>query len=221
MPYTSSVSSIHNAYKKNLYILLQGVRNAKWYSELHMSQMVATPTSIHTTNIQCCWTLIIKLVTLYKKVQLHNYVTQFLIFVQLGITEYFLQINFLYLTEKYFTLMVNVAKRWILHPLRLSYWNKEVSTNVHRHNKCLLQSTFMCCTSELKHYHLISSAQSSLGTTEQNNALYEHRNIPVDTWHKWTASKCTSMLLYSLLSPPCNKTEHIKPLNFYYFTKWQ
>jgi len=41
--------------------------------------------------------------------------------------------------------------------------------------------TFRCCTSELKHYHLISSAQSSLGTTEQNNALYEHRNIPVDT----------------------------------------
>jgi len=115
---------------------------------------------------------------------------------------------------QYFTLMVTVAKRSILYPLRLSYWNKEVSTNVHSHNKCLLQSTFRCCTSELKHYHLISSAQSSLGTTEQNNALYEHRNIPVYTQHKWTASKCTSMLLYSLLSPPCNKTEHIKPLNF-------
>lgn len=142
---------------------------------------MATPTSTHTTNIQYYWTLIIKLVTLKRKVQPHNYMTQFLIFVQLRITEYSLQINFLYISEKYFTLMVTVAKRWILHPLWLSYWNKEVSTNVHRHSKCLLQSTFRCCTSELKHYHLIPSAQSSLGTTEQNNALYEHRNIPVDT----------------------------------------
>lgn len=142
---------------------------------------MATPTSTHTTNIQCYWTLIIKLVTLYRKVQPHNYETQFLIIVQLRITEYSLQINFLYLTEKYFTLMVTVAKRWILPPLWLSYWNKEVSTNVHSHNKCVLHSTFRCCTSELKHYYLISSAQSSLGTTEQNNALYEHRNIPVDT----------------------------------------
>lgn len=69
----------------------------------------------------------------------------------------------------------------MLHPLWLSYWKKEVSTNVHSHNKGLLQSNIKCCTSELKHYYLISSAQSSLGTNEQNNALYEHRNIPVDT----------------------------------------
>lgn len=116
--------------------------------------MVATPTSTHTTIIQCYWTLITKFVTLHRKVQPHNYVTQFLIFVQLGITEYSLKINFLHINEKYFTLMITVAKKWISHPLRLSYWKKEVSTNVYSHNKCLLQSTFRCCTSELKHYHL-------------------------------------------------------------------
>lgn len=181
MPYTSSVSSIHNTHHKiytscckeleTLHDILSFTWDKWWLHSLpHILK-----------NIQCYWTLMIKLVTLYRKVQPQNYITQFLIFVQLGITEYSLQINFLYLIEKYFTLTVTVAKRWILHPLRLSYWNKEVSTNVHSHKKCLLQSTFRCCTSELKHYHLISSAQSSLRTTEQNNALYEHRNIPVNT----------------------------------------
>ena len=142
---------------------------------------MATSTSTHTTYTLWYWTLIIKVVTLYRNVQPHNYVTQLLIFVQLHMTEYSLQINILYLTEKYSTLTVTVAKSWILHPLRLSYWKKQGSTSVHSHNKGLLQSTFRYCTSELKHYYLISSAQSSLGTTEQNNALYEHRNIPVDT----------------------------------------
>jgi hypothetical protein len=124
-------------------------------------------------------TLIIRLVTIYRNVQPLKYVIQLLIIVQLGTTEYSTQINILYVTEKYFTLLVTVVKCWILHPLWLSYWKKRVSTNVYGNNKGLLQSDIKCCTSELKHYHLISSAQSSLGTNEQNNALYEHRNIPV------------------------------------------